>query len=187
MLPCIPRALTFVSPLTPPSHLLSPLPPSLSPLPLSPSSHSLLPPASHVHDGLFASRRCVSEWAVEGYRVSQMAYILNNLNTHSPSLTVLASHHGVLKFLLLASQCCLPDVSSSGMDTLISLAPFLSLPPSSPSPLPFPLTIGSPLELLFHCMSNSILSKDRMIVLKGMYTLRQLSAIKYFALQVYMC
>ena len=105
---------------------------------------------------------------MESYRVNQVACILDNLSQHPPFLPVLSEHHCVLKFLLLATQCDLPEINSTALDTLVALSPSLTLPPSPlPSSLPLPLAHGSPLELLLDCTFNSVLSNDRMIVLKG--------------------
>lgn len=114
-----------------------------------------------MSDGLFATGQFMSEWVMEGYRIHQVACILDNLSQSYKLLSSLSSHHGVLKFLLLASNCCLPDVSSTAMDALVSLAPALSFPPS-----PLPDAISS-LELLFHSMLNCVFSNDRMIIIKG--------------------
>ena len=115
--------------------------------------------APHQYNGLFASRRELSEMEVEGYRVNQVAAILNNLSLDHKAAEFLSSHNGVLSFLLLANNCCLPEVASTAMDVLVSLVPWISLP----SPLGF----DSLAELLLHCMLESLLSSDRMIILKG--------------------
>ena len=98
--------------------------------------------------------------------MEQLASVLTNL-CHVPShLPPLSSHNGVLRFLLLATHCSLPAVSSTAMDVLYSLAPYLSFPHSpmdvGPSFLAPPLP-----ELLFKCMLECIYSNDRMIILKG--------------------
>ena len=83
--------------------LLLPSSPSLSSSPLfllssssSSSSPLLLPPPASYHSSLFASRSPLVEGeGVEGYRVSQVLTILQNLSFEEDSQQFLAQHTGV--------------------------------------------------------------------------------------------
>ena len=143
--------------------------------------------ACHQHNGLFASCCDDSTWAVESYRVCQVATIFSNLVLLSKFVTYLAKHDDVLRFLLLASSCSLPVIQSTAMDVLIEIGPYLiaptssasSSPPSSPrcySPRPYsprsgyppsPCEAQHPLELLVRSMFESLMGQDRAIVLKS--------------------
>jgi hypothetical protein len=113
-------------------------------------------------------QHCVSEWAVEEYRVEQLASILTNLCLVHSFLPLLSSHNGVLRFLLLATHSSVPAINATAMDVLLSLA--RSLPLTSPTDLPMDVYpfLAPPLpELLFNCMLECVHSNDRMVVLKG--------------------
>ena len=101
--------------------------------------------------------------------MEQVAAILSNICLISSHLPPLSTHPGVLRFLLLASNCSLPEVSSTAMDALLSLAPSLSFAASSPLEVGVPLSCQTPplLDVLFHCMLDCINSRDRRVVLKG--------------------
>ena len=140
------------------------------------------PLALHKNSGLFSSR-CDGAWAVEGYRVGQVTTILSNLVLISKFVPYLSRQEDILRFLLLASSCSLPEIRGSAMDVLIEIGPYLTVtssascpsPPSSPrchSPrsnnYPVQLLEGQrSLELLIRSLFESLASPDRAAVVKS--------------------
>jgi len=109
--------------------------------------------------------------------VEQVVTIFSNLVLSNKFVALVARHEDILRFLVLASSCALPNIQTTAMDVLIEISPYLSIPSSSPCPSPptsprvmYPSQLCEtqyPLELMFRSMQSALMGEDRATVLKS--------------------